>query len=252
MPYSTPASFFERSDTHRPTSTFDDLWNADFVLAATHVGRRQLSRLEISPYQEALLARGVRRWHRGQAPDGRMEQAMGYTGAFGTMLMDEMAGICGRAEERFTGIRTDIGKLESELLKARDWSARAQDQINGLETHVHRLEASRRAMREDMDEMTRNMNGLLELNQQMIRDILQLRMSVVHNRDNPIELDVSSDEDVVDTAPVPVPQPVVYTLVLISELTESREVSEEEEETDTDNEVWEISREEFHSSSPEL
>ena len=179
---------------------------------------------------------------------------MGYAGAVGTMLMDEMAGVCGRAEERFTGIRTDIGKLETELLKARDWSARAQDHIDGLEVHVRRLEASRRAMRDDMDEMTRNMNGLLELNRQMIRDILQLRMSVVHNRDNPIELDNSSEGDVVDTAPVPVPQPVVHTLVPISELTESREVSEEEEEeeTDTDDEVWEISREEFHGSSPEL
>ena len=257
MPYSTAASFFERSDTHRPTSTFDDLWNADFVLAATRVSHRQLSRLEISPYQEALLARGVRRRHRGQAPDRGMEQAMGYSSAIGTMLMDEMAGICGRAEERFTGIRTDIGKLETELLKARDWSARAQDQIDGLETHVRRLEASRRAMREDMDEMTRNMNRLLELNRQMIRDILQLRMSVVHNWGNPIELDTSSEEDVVDTAPVPVPQPVVHTLVLISELTASREGSEEgeeeeEEETDTDDEIWEISREEFHGSSPEL
>ena len=82
------------------------------------------------------MARGVHRRHRGQAPDGRMEQAMGYFGAVGTMLMDEMAGVCGRAEERFTGIWTDIGKLEMELLKAQDWSARAQDQINGLETHV--------------------------------------------------------------------------------------------------------------------
>ena len=245
------ASFFERSDTHRPMLTFDDLWNADFVLAATRVGRHQLSRLEVSPYQEALLARGIRRWHRGQAPDGRMEQAMGYTGAVGTMLMDEMVGICERAEGRFTGVRTDIGKLETELLKARDWSARAQDQIDGLETHVRRLEASRRAMREDMDEMTRNMNGLLELNQQMIQDILQLRMSLVHGWDNLIVVDNSSDEDVLDTAPVPVPQPVVHTLVLILELMESREVSEEEK-TDMDDEIWEISREEFHGSSPEL
>ena len=67
---------------------------------------------------------------------------MGYSGAVGTMLMDEMVGICGRAEERFTGIRTDIGKLETELLKAWDWSARVQDQIDGLETHVRRLEVS--------------------------------------------------------------------------------------------------------------
>ena len=203
------ASFFERSNTHHLTSTFDDLWNADFVLAATRVGRRQLSWLEISPYQEALLARGVRRRHWGQAPDGQMEQAMGYTGAVGMMLMDEMAGICERVEGRFTGIRTDIGKLETKLLKARDWSARVQDQINGLETHVRRLEASKRVMREDMDKMTRNMNGLLELNWQMIQDILQLRMSVVHNQDNPIELDNSSEGDVLDTAPVPVPQLVV-------------------------------------------
>ena len=108
-----------------------------------------------------------------------------------------------------------------------------------------------------MDEMTRNMNGLLELNRQMIWDILQLRMSVVHNWDNLIELDDSSEGDVLDTAPVPVPQLVVHTLVPILELTESREGSEEgeeeeEEETDTDDEVWEISREEFVGSSPEL
>ena len=178
---------------------------------------------------------------------------MGYTGAVGTMLMDEMAGICGRAEERFTGIRTDIGKLETELLKARNWSTRVQDQIDRLETHVCWLEVSWRAMREDMDEMTRNMNGLLELNRQMIQDILQLRMSVVHNRDNLIVVDDSSDEDVLDTALVLVPEPVVHTLVLILELMESREGSEkEEEETDTKDEVWEISREEFIGSSLEL
>ena len=234
-------------------STFNDLWNANFVLVATRVSRRQLSRLEISPYQEALLARGIHHRHQGQAPDGRMEQVMGYTSAMGTMLMDEMAGIFGRAEGRFTSIWTDIGKLETELLKAWDWSARAQDQIDGLETHVRQLEVSRRAMREDMDEMTRNMNGLLELNQQMIRDILQLRMSVVHDRDNPIVLDDSSKGDVLDTAPVPVPELVVHTLVLISELMESREGSEEEEEeSDSEEEIWEISREEFLGSSPEL
>ena len=88
------------------------------------------------------MARGIRHWHQGQALDGQMEQAMGYTGAVGTMLMDEMVGICGRAEERFTGIWMDIGKLEMELLKAHDWSARAQDQIDRLEVHIHQLEAS--------------------------------------------------------------------------------------------------------------
>ena len=246
--------FFEQSNTPCPTSMFNDLWNADFVLVATRVSCHQLSRLEISPYQEALLGRGICHQHRGQAPDGWIEQAMGYTGAVGMMLIDEMAGICGRVEERFTSIRMDISKLEMELLKARDWSTRAQDQIDGLETHIHRLEASRQVMREDMDEMTRNMNGLLELNHQMIQDILQLRMSQVHGQNNPIVVDDLSKEDILDTALVPVPEPVVHTLVPISELTESREGSEEEGEveTNTDDEVWEISWEEFVGSSPEL
>ena len=142
-----------------------------------------------------------------------------------------------------------------ELLKACDWSARAQDQINRLETHIHQLDASRRAMREDMDEMMRNMNSLLELNWQMIQDIFQLRMIQVHGWDNLIVVDNLSEGDVLDTALVPVPEPVVHTLVLISELMESREGSEEEEEeeeTDSEDEVWEISREEFVGSSPEL
>ena len=200
------------------------------------------------------MGRGVHHQHRGQALDGQIEQAMGYTGAIGTMLMDEMVGICGRAEERFTRIWTDIGKLEMELLGAHDWSTRAQDQIDRLETHICWLEASRRAMREDMDKMMRNMNGLLELNWQMIQDILQLRMSQVHGQDNLIVVDDSSEEDVLDTALVLVPEPVVHTLVLISELSESREGSEEEEEdgTDMEDEVWEISQEEFIGSSPEL
>ena len=112
-------------------------------------------------------------------------------------------------------------------------------------------------MREDMDKMTRNMNSLLELNRQMISDILQLRMGLVHGQDNPIVVDDSSEGDVLDTALVPVPGLVVHTLVPISELMESREGSEEEEEeeeeeTDMEDEVWEISQEEFAGSSPEL
>ena len=56
-------------------------------------------------------------------------------------------------------------------------------------------------------------------------------------------VDDSSEGDILDTALVPVPEPIVHTLVLISELTESREGSEEEEEEETDTEdgVWEIS-----------
>ena len=67
---------------------------------------------------------------------------MGYTGAMGTMLMDEIAGVCARAEGRFTRIRTDLGKIETEIGKAQDWLSRVQDKVDGLERLVWQLLAS--------------------------------------------------------------------------------------------------------------
>ena len=43
---------------------------------------------------------------------------MGYTSSVGMMLMDEWAGVCERNKERFTGVRTNLGKVE----EAHDWS----------------------------------------------------------------------------------------------------------------------------------
>ena len=236
---------------------FSDLYNEDFVLAARRVGRHQLARLETSPYQRELLARGLDRRARGERPDRRMEQGMGYSAAIGTVLMDELAGVCERNEERFTVVRTDLGKVEEELGKARDWSTRVQEQVDALETNVRRLEASRRAMREEMRDMTQGMYLLVELNQRLMGDLRQLRASQVHGRDNPIVVD-----DVLDLAPVHVPPLVQHQLVPIDELTGSVEDSEEGERveslesSDDGDEIWEISWEEFEansrSSSPEV
>ena len=43
MPYSTAASFTQRTDTDRPDLMFDNLYVEDLVLAARRVGRCQLS-----------------------------------------------------------------------------------------------------------------------------------------------------------------------------------------------------------------
>ena len=99
-------------------------------------------------------------------------------------------------------------------------------------------------MQLEMNKMIGNMNGLLELNWQMIQSIHQLRTSQVHGQDNPIVIDDEPPvEDLLDTAPVPVPGPVVHELVPISELTES--AGDNEEEHSSKDEVWEISWEEF-------
>ena len=225
------------------------------------MGRRQLARLDTSPYQRELLVRGLNCWVRGEYPNRRMEQGMGYTAAVGTVLMDELASVCERNKERFTGVRTDLGKVEEEIRRACDWSSWVQDQVDTLETNVQRLEASRRLMREEIGDLMRGMYLLVELNQRLMGDLCQLRASQVHGWGNPIVIDEPED-DVLDLAPVQVPPPIQHQLVPIDELNKSVEDSEEGErresiESDEDEEeVWEIPQEEFEantrSSSPEL
>ena len=87
------------------------------------MGRCQLARLDTSSYQRELLVHGLDHRVRGEYPDKQMEQGMGYSAAIGTVLMDEIAGVCKRSKERFTGVQTDLSKVEEELGKARDWSS---------------------------------------------------------------------------------------------------------------------------------
>ena len=114
-----------------------------------------------------------------------------------------------------------------------------------LKTNVRRLEVSRRAMREEMRDLTNGMYLLVELNQRLIGDLRQLRAGQVHGQGNPIVIDEPED-DVLDLAPVHVPPPVQHQLVPIDELTRSVEDSEEGERVESlessedEEEVWEI------------
>ena len=165
-------SFFERSDTETPTSLFEDLYNEDLVHAACRVGRRQLARLEVSPYQRGLLERGLNCRAQGEYPDRRMEQGMGYSASVGTMLMDKLTSHCEKSERRFTEVRTDLGKVETKLETARGWSYGIGETVEGLERHVHMLITSQTAMGDTIDWMRAEMDGLLLINQRMVDTIV--------------------------------------------------------------------------------
>ena len=62
--------------------------------------------------------RGLDHRARGEYPNRRMEQGMGYSTAIGMVLMDKLAGVCERNEERFTRIQTDLGNVEEEIGQA--------------------------------------------------------------------------------------------------------------------------------------
>ena len=114
-------------------------------------------------------------------------------------------------------------------------------------------------MREEIRDLTNGMYLLVELNQRLMGDLHQLRVSQVHGQGNPIVIDEPED-DVLDLAPVHVPPPIQHQLAPIDELNKSVEDSEEGERRESiessEDEVWEIPWEEFEvtarSSSLEL
>ena len=89
-------------------------------------------------------------------------------------------------------------------------------------------------MREEMVDLTRGMYLLVELNQWLVEDLHQLRVSQVHGWDNPIMINES--DDMLDLTLVQVPAPVEHQLVPIDESTESVGDSEEEESGDEEEE----------------
>ena len=94
------------------------------------MGRHQLARLDTSPYQRELLARGLDRRARGERPNRRMEQGMGYSAAIGMVLMDELAGVCERNEEgerveslKSSGDEEEVWEIPREEFEATAWSS---------------------------------------------------------------------------------------------------------------------------------
>ena len=117
------------------------------------MGRRQLSRLEVSPYQRALLACGLdhRHWH--QVPDWGMEQSLGYAAAVETIVMDELASVCGRAEVRFTRVRTDLGIVENDTTILKDRVRMFGERLDGHDVEVRQMRSNRVAIQDEVDQL---------------------------------------------------------------------------------------------------
>ena len=147
------ASFAQRTDTDCPDLTFNDLYVKDLVLAARHVGRCQLSRLEISPYQRAVLVRGLDHRHRHQVPDWGMEKSLGYAAAVGTIVMDELASVCGRVEVRFTRVRTDLGIIENNTAILKDRVRLLTDQLAGYDVEFRWMRSNRIAIQDWVEQL---------------------------------------------------------------------------------------------------
>ena len=201
-PYPSLAELRARSDTSSPDDSFKDFCIKDYVIAIKRISRRKLHEIDIDNYQRSLLMRGVNPWDDEEPYDDRVDACMGYAGAVGTMLLDEMAGMNGRRVEdvkkltsRLEATEWENRKLKASLAAARVDIGLLREREDGFERLFleieERLETSERVY--DCLRQFHTM-GIL-LHRRMIRledSYTNFRLSQEHGRGNPI---VVEDDD---------------------------------------------------------
>jgi len=188
-----------------------------------------VNRLDTGPYQRALLRRGVTK--KVDVEDERipvLQQAMEYTGAVGTMVMDEVAYVHERTE---AGMGTAMNGIEREVTRVEDRVSEHETLIEEVQGDVTNLIAGARTSANIEDALRIEVTGLRHLVSQLLRRVTALE----GRQEHPIEVEDDSDEEEAeesseDEAPVPVPAPgMVYQLVPIEDLGEESEEVEDSE-----------------------
>ena len=116
-PYPSYEDVYSRFDNHcLDLDEFQDLGLNDFLVAQRRVARRKLERLHLTPHQGSLFSRGVQpHWERREPYNAVLEASMGYAASCSVVVMDEVAGMNERSEEKMEGIEEEVRMLKEEL-----------------------------------------------------------------------------------------------------------------------------------------
>src|SRR5882762_10770399 len=103
---------------------FDDLCLNDLVTSTKVTARRKLCRLRMDPTLHSLLERGMKHeMESGELSDqyrGTVEACIGYAGAVGTMVVDEIATTAEDIDVRMGDLKDTIRAEMSHSLYQRD------------------------------------------------------------------------------------------------------------------------------------
>ena len=105
VPYPSAEEAFRWSNSHAPTNDFSTLGLSDFFIAHQRVARHRLDHLSLTGNTQELLSRGVGvSLERREPYNPILEASIGYAGAAAVAVMDEVAFVNERQDERMEGI----------------------------------------------------------------------------------------------------------------------------------------------------
>src|SRR5882762_2021019 len=136
---------------------FDDLRLNDLVTSTKVTARRKLRRLRMDPTLHSLLERGTKHeMESGEPSDqyrGTVEVCIGYAGAVGTMVVDEIATMAEDIDVRMGDLEETIRAEVSHCLAQRDTIEQVlRERVDHLEGDVNRLMVILAAVHQGLDQ----------------------------------------------------------------------------------------------------
>src|ERR1700743_1193258 len=121
VPYPSAEEAFRWSNFHAPTNDFSTLGLSDFFITHRLVARHRLDRLSLPGNTQELLSWGVGvNLERREPYDPILEASIGYAGAAAVAVMDEVAFVNERQDERMEGIEEGALSLVSRVVSVEE------------------------------------------------------------------------------------------------------------------------------------
>ena len=164
-PYPSAQSVRKHSNHVAPLEeTFSDLSLSDFIIAHKRIARCKLERLQLHPYQAALIQQGVQpQMDCRETFNAVLEASIGYTGACIAMVVDEMVDV---------NMRVDTALLSGETIM--DQVKELRGEVEALREERQNLQAEMETLRSDRRELRDEMMEMREENTVFFREINSL------------------------------------------------------------------------------
>ena len=185
VPYPSVEEAFRWSNSHAPTNDFSTLGLSDFFIAHRRVARHRLDHLSLTGNTQELLSRGVGvNLKRREPYDPILEASIGYAGAAAVAVMNEVAFVNERQDERMEGIEEGalslvprVASLEEENRQLREVQRAQEERISRDGERIWDLERMTGTLRTLINSLVETV-GLVQNN------VARIHHQFVNNRVN--------------------------------------------------------------------
>ena len=191
-PYPSAQTLFAWGGAEGDEDMFNDVFKEDLITIAGMRGRRQMRRMRIDPYPDALIRRGLYRNEPRETAPPVLESAMMYTSAVGMEIMEGLAIVQDavdrstlEASERKTEVDGALVRLRHQLGHRDDRVVVIEEWKEDVTTHMRDIGEAQGLVRGRLSEAEyrlRQLQALTVMNRRevdMLGDVLARQTAVI-------------------------------------------------------------------------